>query len=378
MMRNYFVLISTVLPIVLGSSVDEGHIDDAEFELLEVSSLIESAPDTNSEANGTITSSEASSAETQTPINWCAWFEVTEFRIESYTVLANSQEIRLKLYDIPIEVVERFMSEKTGRAVSKEFLIAASENLVDDEWSQGVLNRLVSGTRPWLKSSNPQRGKLETLLYSGLESLLNKTDMNRLSGILGQYIVLLERGRSDAQQTKVNDEADRLKLIEEVKANAGNIRACFEHHLKLVTEERMRIANKLLYMETIINRNKAVRDVILKRLQTASGTSSTDLTLERSIKSQCFESVKRIVFSNKRGIATEVQAELTILAHNHNMRILAPILPIYLRAVDDLRAQLAAKQEKLTPSLTSKRDASDRFLGETRVVLSQLERYITQ
>jgi len=346
---------------------------DSDNLSLDLDSMLESDP-LDSFTTSTLTSSEVSEKSLPVETNWCAWFDEISFRIESFQVRFNSVEMRMALFDFPIKTVMRLVSDQAGRPVSKDELVNMSKAMVTDEWTDKAIERLTRGTRPWLQSSNPNTAKFQNMLYDALETLSNKTDVKRLWGLLGKYIELIEMFRNSLTDALIRDKEERLGLIQEVKDNAGPIRACFEEHLRAVGDRRLQYATKNLQMNTAISRADLIRAKIEERIRVASKITA-DIDIQREVQVACFEAVKRIVFSESRGIVTQLQKELTMIAHNHHLRTVVPVLPVFLRVVDDLRRQFKVKKDKYHPVLVRQIEQCDRFIGETRMVLAQLDTY---
>jgi hypothetical protein len=125
-------------------------------------------------------------------------------------------------------------------------------------------------------------------------------------------------------------------------------------------------------MDIAISRADLIRPKIEEFIQAASKIT-VDIDIQREVQVSCIEAVKRIVFSESRGIITQLRKELTMIARNHHFRAVTSLLPVFLRAVDDLRRELMAKKVKYQPVLVRQIEQCNRFIGETRMALAQLD-----
>ena len=196
-----------------------------------------------------------------------------------------------------------------------------------------------------------------------------------MKGILGQFVIRIDAAHERANRVVADHLVELTELKKDIRVNAPLIRTCLEQTIRSVEEIERTHRGKLEALKLVTDRADILRQNIVRRIEESKHTSANPL-MTQGFRDACYESVKRIVLGKNRGIMTQIHQELVGITRTHRLRYLYNILPQYLGAVDIVLSQLQQKRSTYQPVLNRKADHCKRFIGETRMVLEQLDTYL--
>jgi hypothetical protein len=295
-------------------------------------------------------------------VDWCSWFDDADLRIRSLQISINADEARIQLYRVPLEIAQRVWNVS---AASDAALSPSGHRFVD---------RVTEGTLKWIRLHDAAQEEVERFLYRGFDNLRTIVDADMVNAIVREYTAAVIADRRRLEHTIISDTHEREDLIRIVRGNAGPIRAELEARIKLFLSAQSDRRLKLDRMDRLVSRRVELRRILVERMEQTSESSASE-TSQAALRVDCIKSVKRIVFSENRGILTHLRSHLRTIARKHRHRNSTAVCPVYLQAFDDFERYLVRSHEPIRMNLEREIRDIQRIIDESRGTITALLAY---